>query len=879
MVSSGTEKFFTLWSSGWHAFVAEMTRLGKLNQVRINKVYWAERTESGAVFLPAYSSRGIQSANSFLDRLYSLIAEDLEQSQFFEFSQDQFVGSDSHRWGLSPFYYITDYYKEALEMVLVAGAVDSVATQRPRTDVQASEKQLSSMLTPEYLLDRAIESWHEYVVDRSGSALVTEIEAGAISGNCDIEHRGANLSALFAGGMGSYQCNYRFPVPRAGYGVGARIRLSSWKAIRYLGIGYPHEGKYRHVKIVNPRIDDWFDFSIGHGDLAFGLQNDWESPPLAIIEGIRFYISGEPEPDGAVMDIARMWCWDETSDVLEPARIRLPIWPSKPSEWAPVSSELLEIIYHYLSKCFRIADDQARAFMENGVCPLYGESSLKWPMWSATPSDLHTVGTYRFSWHALHPATILMMYARASKTDSPLFAARDFVTTWLDSSYLRNDPDKKFAWYDHGTAERQLAMLLMWAIGVERRFDHRFMSRIRSAIFRHGQLLDSELFYASHQPTRYHNHAWFQDLTLIATALVMPDFPCAGRWLKHAMARLTDQLDTLIVRDNGYAVFVENSIGYHQGVQRLVGFAGDLMTVAGLDSNIPSIAAELGRFSDFFKYPDGRSPAQGDTFRRANRQSDGIRRVKAYAVPECVLLPKAGYAVIKGNHYGIPFMFCCFATSLCRTHKHEDNLSFTLFFDGIEWLIDPSFYSHEYKAPIPSYLRSAVAHNALVIPELAYSIDPGMASLVGVCKGEQFEFKGKHSAYSDIDICRNVTGYLNQLHLEFVDHVKCARDHLGRGDDQAHHMLHCGENVNAILAGSALILSHPDSRFHLRIGLPSSTVAIHSGTYEEDMVRGVSGLGFMQQSSISTIECRVPFNADIIWTIEAIRLDEVQGEL
>ncbi|MFP3449976.1 hypothetical protein SB765_34160, partial [Pseudomonas sp. SIMBA_067] len=76
-----------------------------------------------------------------------------------------------------------------------------------------------------------------------------------------------------------------------------------------------------------------------------------------------------------------------------------------------------------------------------------------------------------------------------------------------ERSYFNADEDRKFAWYDHGTAERLLAFLLIWDIGVRQQFEHRFMVRLRSAIFKHAQLLASEMFYASHQASRYHNHA------------------------------------------------------------------------------------------------------------------------------------------------------------------------------------------------------------------------------------------------------------------------------------------------------------------------------------------------------------------------------------
>lgn len=718
------------------------------------------------------------------------------------------------------------------------------------------------MLTPDLLSDRFLEEWEEF----SSSSNV--IDLTSVFGNGISRSVNSYVESTFQGEDGVYQFQLKLPNARFGNGVSARFRLRGWNSLRYVGIGYTHENAFRHVKITNAARDQWIEFSIGHGDIAFGLQNGWENPPATQIGDIRIYIKGNPGADGATLDVEKLWCWREVD--LNPEK-----WYEKHrynensnylEEFDKVSPDLLDVVYKYLNKCFRTAEKQAQLFLIKGNCPLYGETALTWSGEQALPKDLGNVGTYQFSWHALHPATILMIFARNSGELAPLFAAREFITNWLDRSYFQPDQNKKYAWYDHGTAERLLAMILMWAVGVEHKFDYRFMTRLRSAIFRHGQLLDSELFYASHQPTRYHNHAWFQDIALMATALALPDFPCASRWLETALARLTDQLDTLIVRDNGFAVFIENSIGYHQGVQRIVEFAGDLVTLTGRDSHIPDVARELSEFSNFLRYPDNRAPAQGDTFRRSNPSGSDVRRSKAYENPVCAILPKAGYGIVKGNHDGIPFMLTVLATSLCRTHKHEDNLSFTLFFDGIEWLIDPSFYSHEYKAPIPAYLRSAVAHNGLAIQSLGYSIEPGVAKLDGKTDGSEFFLSGEHHSYEKIVVKRDIRGFVDRLEIDFIDIAKTEEKFVS---EDLCLMLHCGENVHVVLQGQDLILSHPDSKYQLSLRLPTDQCRISFNEGEVAPIRGITGVGFMQHTAINTVTCKVSFNEFLPWSLRA----------
>ena len=846
-VKSGSDEFFKLWEEGWCKFVEILSRTGKLDCLRVNRVFWAEKTANGGDFSPSYSLRGIAEANKFLERLYERIALDIDFSQFICFEKKLLVGAINHRWGLSPFHYIEDYYQQALKLL-------SNADRKP----------------PTVLNDRILEDWSEFCAPNARNSHSRNfIELVSISGNCNSKLVENHIQSTFQGEDGTYQFRFKLPKSQLCNGVSARFRLNGWKSLRYVEVGYTHDNVFRHVKITNAARDKWVDFSIGHGDIAFGLQNEWAIPPATEIIDIRIYLRGTPSRDGATLDVEKLWCWRESESKLEKffsSRSDGNTCTNGVSALAVISPELLDVVYAYLNKCFHDAEGQAKSFLREGCCPVYGETALTWSGDQALPKDLGNVGTYQFSWHALHLATILMIFARKSGELAPLFAAREFITNWLDRSYFQPDQNKKFAWYDHGTAERLLAMILMWAVGVEHKFDYRFMTRLRSAIFRHGQLLDSELFYASHQATRYHNHAWFQDIALMATALAMPDFPCASRWLETALARLTDQLDTLIVRDNGFAVFIENSIGYHQGVQRIVEFAGDLVTLTGRDSHIPDVARELSEFSNFLRYPDNRAPAQGDTFRRSNASGSDVRRSKVYENPVCAILPNAGYGVVKGNHDGIPFMLTVLATSLCRTHKHEDNLSFTLFFDGIEWLIDPSFYSHEYKAPIPAYLRSAVAHNGLAIPGFDYSIEPGVAKLDGKTDGSEFLLNGEHHAYENIVVKRDIRGCIDRLEIDFLDIAKIEEKN---ESENLFLMFHCGEKVHVILHGQDIILSHPDSRFQLMLRLPTDQCHISFNEGEVAPIRGITGIGFMQHTAINTVTCKVPFNEFLPWSLRA----------
>lgn len=827
IIEPNSPEFYSAWVKGWERFITLMRAMGCNSKIIINKTFWAESTAAGGDFSEHFKPVHIERANRGLQKLYDRIALDLSANQFIEHSRTEILGADEHRWGLSPFHYVDQYYVTMLSKI----------REKFFNKTHAPIETPATKPALECLSDRDIIDYRVFCNIASDSEETLSLKN--FSGNAKVAVLGNNPLFTISGKEGVYQIRFKMPTRFYGNGLSIRFKISDWKKLNYIGIGYTHENTYRHVKIVNAARDQWIDFSIGQHDLAYGIQNDWQSPSACDFQEIKLYFKGEPAAEGSTVEIEKLISWRERESPAD--------WQVTHYQAKALPTPLLDSLYDYMEKCFKNAIGQADAFMQNGTCPLYGDVTLEWQPDHTLPADLDAVGTYRFSWHALHPAMVLMIKARKQNSVVPLFAARELVSNWLERSFYTADEDRKFAWYDHGTAERLLAFLMMWEVGAQYKFDTRFMNRLRLAIFKHAQLLASEMFYASHQSSRYHNHAWFQDMALLATSLALPDFPCAERWQALAVERLSDQLEKLIIRDNGYAVFVENSIGYHQGVQRLISFAGQLAQQSSHQTVIPSVAEELQKFSDFLRYPDNRSPAQGDTFRRPNPDIASVRRSPNYASPSATILDRAGYAVIKGNHEQSAYMLSMFATSLCKTHKHEDNLSFTLFMDGIEWLIDPSFYSHEYHKPIQHYLRSAQSHSNPVISDTAYSIEPGHAHLHGKVRNGEFFISGAHSAYTDCTVMRHLEGSLHQLSLKITDQVNA-----DNADKKIMSLFHCGDGVQVIKTSNGVKLKHPASSYEIFItsDCPST---IKTGWNDNNPLKAISGLGFMQEIESSVV--------------------------
>lgn len=851
-LKSGSEEFYSHWDNGWSAFIAQLDSLGKRAALRINKVFWAERTAAGDDFRPSYDAAGIKSANEFLGRIYLRMLRDIPQEQFFEFPQELMVGASEHKWGKSPFHYVEAYYS-SLASVLEALAEEGIASGKST----AHRLSFESCVVERKLEQSSVFGVQDgQFVDAAGE----ENSKIKVAGKGKTRVCDDHVLSEFSGAAGSFELRLLLGEPVVhGNGISVCYRLSGWQEIKYLAIGYTDGNVFRHVKITNSRQDTWEDLSFSIDDLIYGFQNKWILPePSRQIQDLRLYVKGTPGETGAQISCKWGAAWQELPYSLED----FPFPRQRGEDNAPPGKrEAVDAIVRYIKDCNLSLEKHAQEFLASGRLPLNGDKFLSWGVGRPLPDGIEESGTYRYLWHSMHPARTLIVYGKESSDLGAIFAARDYMSAWLDRSYFSPDPDIKFTWYDHGTAERLLAFLLMHEVGREYSFDFRFMSRLRSAILKHGNLLESEAFYAAHQPTRYHNHAWFQDMALIAAGQIMVDYPCADRWLSKGVARLTDQLENLLVRDQGYAIFVENSIGYHHGIQHLAKFAGNLTSASGRDSLIPQIAQELSRWSDFLRYPDNRSPTHGDTFRLPNVNEEPVRRGKPYSDPLCLVLDKAGYAVVKGNQDNLPFMLCMFATSICKTHKHEDNLSITLFFDGVEWLIDPSFHSHEYHKEEPAFLRSAAAHNSVYMEGVGYDISPGMTFLTGTGFDDSFSIQGRHFSYKETEVIRSIEGQLKALDFSVIDRVSPL---LGR---KAKLTFSLGEGVSATVHGSTILLRHRVSNYCLKIDILSA------GAYIE-VVQSVAGGGFMQCSETERVCIGIPVEGgEVAWRFSAVVLD------
>lgn len=119
IIKSPSEHFLELWIEGWKKFLSVLRTSGYISKLRINEVFYSNICSDGKDFSPRFSMNSINTANSFLSKLYSIASEEIRDQQIYRFSPKLFVGDENHRWGKSPFHYTSDYYSEAAKLLLL----------------------------------------------------------------------------------------------------------------------------------------------------------------------------------------------------------------------------------------------------------------------------------------------------------------------------------------------------------------------------------------------------------------------------------------------------------------------------------------------------------------------------------------------------------------------------------------------------------------------------------------------------------------------------------------------------------------------------------------------------------------------------------------
>lgn len=672
-----------------------------------------------------------------------------------------------------------------------------------------------------------------------------------------------------------YLATMKLPASYVCTGTAILINLMQWEHIDYVAYGMMVGQEFKHIKVNHIRQNNDTIIEVSVHGLAYRIQNKFAVVSPVQTEAIRLFIKGIPQDGGAVVHIKEGHVFNESDsyDFMLSQNDHKYHFSEFHNMWKQNSSMLPSLslrsaLLEYDKRVIPEYKKSADFYLKGLGLSLAKCADIALDLTMSIQDSIRDNNTLRYAYHGLnHINSLLMMYETESD-EGALFAARELFALWESSNFFSSGPeDDRYTWYDHGTSERLLVMTRFWAIGIEKQFDVRFMGRLLYMIKQHADLLANESFYSRNQNYRYHNHGIFQDIALLAVSIGFSFINSASVWQQIALERMRDQFDHLVIYEKDVAILKENSLGYHDGTYRIVTFINELLMCSGnhrASEYYEELAEKMILFSKLMHYPGGRQPAVGDTFRIENSLQSRERSLASVCDKGFYPFEEAGYVIVKGQEQEIFWQMTVVGPSLTKTHKHEDNLSVTLFFDGIEWLSDPSFFSHQYTDIFPAYLRSAKAHNAVSIDSLNYSIETGLTNFETIVDGESFTINGRHSAYSGVKINRSVRGSLTSLSITVEEQITI--------DDSIEDLSpvlywHLGETVKAEKTVEGIMLTSSLSVSRLLLQCMTKTELIIISGDDENAPEGWIGSGFCMALPSQVIKCSMPVEQSLNWQI------------
>lgn len=443
--------------------------------------------------------------------------------------------------------------------------------------------------------------------------------------------------------------------------------------------------------------------------------------------------------------------------------------------------------------------------------------------WTANP-----VANRSWQWHSASFNFMSWLIALHAETGDQraLDHAAKAIATW-HCQFVAADSDYEFAWHDHATANRLMAVLLLLCHLEDHPGKFDLDALIPDFLAAHGDRLCLDEMYSKHT-----NHGIDQSRALLLLATCAPWLEGAARWRQVAVARLEDELDHAFAADGGH---VENSPGYHQFVSKL--FADVLDTFGGaLDApfrdRLQQKLVEAARFMVWIVRPDGRLPPIGDTeCRQATNVYQPLLGTTEHAHLQWVcsrghegdrpggwwkLFPDAGYFIARsdwessdGPSDAFHLVFRCGWMS--DYHRHDDDLSLS-FWWGSDWFVDGGTYSYIEGDPVRRYLRSKWAHNVVVVDDGDYGwARPGagatgrMEQLADV--PGQLAIKGETESYPGLHAAREVAMMHGEARFEVRDTLSSA-DGDGSGAQRKFLGLwHVPADKTVVIEGQSVIVS------------------------------------------------------------------------
>ncbi|WP_052256885.1 heparinase II/III family protein [Salinicoccus sp. YB14-2] len=381
------------------------------------------------------------------------------------------------------------------------------------------------------------------------------------------------------------------------------------------------------------------------------------------------------------------------------------------------------------------------------------EKGIDWDI--KADKNERTLKVYLFSLHVIKDLTY--SYNDTGK-QIYLKKARDIILDWYYKCH--NNRGIQHVWNEHAVSSRILNVL--------------FFQNVKNNYYKINKLIINDIinshcnFLYNEDNYKNNNHGIMMDNALLAASYFSENVN-KQFYIEKAFYRLKYTINRDFTRKG---LHLENSPEYHRLVLNLLSKSEYLMSFLNLKFDVETnrILNRAKKVSSYIVKPNKIYPLIGDTGLILDKKLDknyvdftdfeggfGVYHYKNYKNPE-----QSTYLTFKSG-------------AQKTTHKHNDDLSITLFMDGHDILVDSGKYSYDNNDSFRKFLISPKAHNTIFIENKDYTYKlntyPNKLRISDYrVRGNNKIIQGVNNLYSDVKIKRSII--FNKYRLIFlIDNV------------------------------------------------------------------------------------------------------------
>lgn len=403
--------------------------------------------------------------------------------------------------------------------------------------------------------------------------------------------------------------------------------------------------------------------------------------------------------------------------------------------------------------------------------------------WTQNPFNSNT---WCFYLHSLSPVNYLVAsYEKCHKTEYIKKAAA-MVTSWLESNDSLKEVQSKFAWKDHSTANRVIALIYFWTNYKKSEiYEEDFECQLFKSLKRHGDFLFDDKNYNFRN-----NHGAYQDRSLIELATLFPEWENSCMWFDKAKIRLMNYIKKFI---SPSGIHKEHSAAYHILMIKLLQGIDEFLIYH--DKEIPELSQTIYDMEEYLAYivkPSGVIPMTGDSGpdRITFLKQDKIKNPKLLYVRmngkkgekplNEIVYKEDGIGIFRDSWQNKNPLFLKFTAAFhSLAHKHADDLSFILTIGNTDFFVDSGKYNYKEQDAFRKYFRSSLAHNSITVNRKTYELQSNQSGKSKIlCYGiyEDFSYLiAQHELYPGVKIERTLIYFKKSSSVLLHDQIKSSQ--------------------------------------------------------------------------------------------------------